>query len=85
MEYILSAENLIKSYGKLKLLVSFMNYLNQGTYTLTVSLENRNTAPISYYDYIEGAAYLKVGAEKELFGFVQLPSEIEVIGAGEEN
>lgn len=75
----------IKSYGKLKLLVSFMNYLNQGTYTLTVSLENRNTAPISYYDYIEGAAYLKVGAEKELFGFVQLPSEIEVIGAGEEN
>ena len=75
----------IKSYGKLKLLVSFMNYLNQGTYTLTVSLENRNTAPISYYDYIEGAAYLKVGAEKELFGFVQLPSEIGVIGAGEEN
>ena len=75
----------IESYGKLKLLVSFMNYLNQGTYTLTVSLENRNTAPISYYDYIEGAAYLKVGAEKELFGFVQLPSEIEVIGAGEED
>lgn len=75
----------ISSFGTLKLLVSFMNYLNQGTYTLTVSLENRNTAPISYYDYIEGAAYLKVGVEKELFGFVQLPSEIKVIGAGEKN
>jgi len=74
----------IENYGSLKLMVSFMNYLNQGTYTLTVSLENRNTAPISYYDYIEGAAYLKVGAEKELFGFVQLPSEIQVLRAGEE-
>lgn len=71
--------------GRLKLSVSFMNYFNKGTYTLIVSLENRNTAPISYYDYIEGAAYLKVGAERELFGFVQLPSEIKVIVAGEEN
>lgn len=75
----------IEDFGKLKLSVSFMNYLNQGTYTVIASLENRNTAPISYYDYIEGAAYLKVGAEKELFGFVQLPSEIKVIGAGDKN
>lgn len=75
----------ITSCGKLRLSVSFMNYLNKGTYTLIASLENRNTAPISYYDYIEGAAYLKVGAEKELFGFIQLPSEITLFGAGEEN
>lgn len=69
--------------GRTKLSVSFMNYLNRGTYTVIASLENRSTAPISYYDYIEGAAYLKVSAEQELFGFVQLPSEIKVVRAGE--
>ncbi len=73
----------IEKDGLIKVSVSFVNYLNKGTYTLIVSLENRNTAPISYYDYIEGAAYLKVGAKKELFGFVQLPSEIKIIGAGD--
>ena len=71
--------------GRVSLCISFINYLNKGTYTLTVSLENRRTAPISYYDYIEGAAYLKIGAQKELFGFVQLPSEIKVIEAGDGN
>lgn len=65
--------------GRLKLSVSFPNYLNKGTYTLLASLENRNTSPISYYDYIEGAAYVKVSSDKELFGFVQLPSKFEVI------
>ncbi len=69
-------------YGDMKINVSFMNYLNKGTYTVTCALENRSTAPISYYDYIEGAAYLKVGAETELFGFVQLPSEIDVCQEG---
>ena len=61
----------------------FSNYLNKGTYTLLASLENRSTAPISYYDYIEGAAYVKVGSDKELFGFVQLPSEFEVVELGD--
>lgn len=69
--------------GRHLLSVTFSNYLNKGTYTLLASLENRSTAPISYYDYIEGAAYVKVGSDKELFGFVQLPSEFEVVELGD--
>lgn len=69
----------LEKKGRIIVKASFINYLNQGTYTVITALENRSTAPISYYDYIEGAAYLKVSSERELFGFVQLPSEIEVI------
>ena len=64
--------------GRVHIKTEFMNYLNKGTYTVIAALENRATAPISYYDYIEGAAYLKVGCDRELFGFVQLPSEVTV-------
>ena len=74
---------IIGKKGKIKVSISFMNYLNKGTYTVIAALENRATAPISYYDYIEGAAYLKVGFERELFGFVQLPSEVDVSWEGE--
>lgn len=69
--------------GETLLSVKFPNYFNKGTYTVIAALESRKTLPISYYDYIEGAAYLKVSSEEELFGFVQLPAEIKVIREGE--
>lgn len=54
------------------------NYLNSGEYTIITALENRCSKPITYYDYIEGAAYIKVVCDKEYFGLVRLPSEIEL-------
>lgn len=62
--------------GKNIIDVKFTNYLNTGEYTLICALENRAAAPITYYDYIEGAAYIKVTAERELYGLAQFPSEI---------
>lgn len=67
------------SFGEVCVSVSFENCFNQGTYTVTAALESRKTLPISYYDYIEGAAYLKVRSKTELFGLVQPPSEIKVV------
>lgn len=69
--------------GEVSLSVKFPNWFNKGTYTVTAALESRKTLPISYYDYIEGAAYLKVCSEEELFGFVQLPAKAEIIREGE--
>ena len=74
--------------GKTRIEVSFKNYLNVGEYTLICALENRASAPITYYDYIEGAAYFKVSSDKEYYGLAQFPSEIrigEVRGTGEEH
>ncbi len=62
--------------GENQVEVKFTNYLNAGEYTLICALENRAAAPITYYDYIEGAAYIKVAAERELYGLAQFPSEI---------
>ena len=72
-----------KKCGLTEISVKFFNWFNKGTYTVTAALESRKTLPISYYDYIEGAAYLKVSSKAELFGFVQIPSEIEFVRDGE--
>lgn len=57
---------------------TFKNYFNSGEYTVTAALENRKSAPISYYDYIEGAAYIKCVCDKEYFGLLRIPSDIEM-------
>ena len=64
--------------GRNNLKFSFPVYLNEGEYTLTAGLEMRNTFPITYYDYIEGAAYIKIICEKEYFGVLRMPSEIRL-------
>ncbi len=56
----------------------FNMFLNCGEYTLTTGLEHRDSYPISYFDYIEGSAYIKVVCDREYFGVVCLPSEIIV-------
>lgn len=61
--------------GKNTVTFRFKNYLNFGEYTLTAGLEDRSCVPIKYYDYIEGAAYLRVVCDKEYFGIVRLPCE----------
>ena len=58
--------------------INFPIYLNVGEYTLTTGLEMRDTLPISYYDYIEGAAYIKTMCDKEYFGVMKVPAEIAI-------
>lgn len=67
-----------KKTGRNILKFTFPVYLNEGEYTLTAGLEKRDTFPITYYDYIEGAAYIKVICEKEYFGILRMPSEIRI-------
>ncbi len=57
----------------------FAANLNCGEYTLTAGLEHRDTLPISYFDYIEGAAYIKILTDREYLGVYKEPAEI-VIG-----
>lgn len=56
----------------------FNVFLNCGEYTLTTGLEHRDTYPISYFDYIEGSAYIKVMCDREYFGVLKVPAEIIV-------
>lgn len=67
-----------KRTGKNKVSFKFKILLNCGEYTLTAGLEKRELYPISYYDYIEGAAYIKVLCDREYFGVLRIPSEIRV-------
>ncbi len=67
-----------KRTGKNIISITFPGYLNVGEYTLTVGLEMRHTLPISYYDYIEGAAYIKIMCDKEYFGVLKVPAEITI-------
>lgn len=82
MDLMVSAlhdENIsFKKAGENKLTFKFKNYLNSGEYTLTAALENRASLPISYYDYIEGAAYIKTVCDKEYFGVLKIPSDIKI-------
>lgn len=52
--------------------------LNVGEYGIAVSIEDRGTNPISYYDYVEGALYFKVISNNECFGIFNVPYFIEV-------
>ncbi len=65
-----------KKTGRNVVKVSFPLYLNIGEYTVISSLEKRDTVPIQYYDYIEGAAYVKVICNREHFGVMNVPAEI---------
>ncbi len=65
--------------GKHHLEFEFINYLNQGEYTIAAALESRRDVPITYFDYIEGAAYIKVSADREYFGVGQFPSEVRIL------
>ena len=54
---------------------SFVNYLKDGDYILVVALEDRSNIQPTYYDYIEGAKYLKVVADEKIFGYFHPPVE----------
>ena len=54
--------------GKQTITIESVCLLCRGEYSLSVSLENRGTTPITYYDYIENAARFKVISHDEYFG-----------------
>ena len=65
--------------GRNEITFGFRNMLAPGEYSVSAGLEDRGTDPVSYYEYIEGAAEFKSlnPSGKEIFGLVSLPAEIE--------
>lgn len=51
----------------------FYNYINNGDYILNVALEDRNEQSPVYYDYIEGAQYIKSINDRQQFGILNIP------------
>lgn len=75
----LSDKNLSFEHGGINTVeFKFKNYFNVGEYTIIAALEDRSCVPIKYYDYIEGAAYIKSVCDGEYFGLVRFPSKIEL-------
>lgn len=49
-----------------------------GEYSVCVSLEDRGSRPIKYYDYADGITMFKVTADREYFGVVRTPAEMSL-------
>ncbi len=59
-----------------KVKFEFTNYLVPGDYTLVIAVEDRASGIPEYYDYIEGAVYLKVISNRRYHGLISIPSTI---------
>lgn len=68
------------NYGKNLIELKTDCLLSGGEYSLSVSLENRSSAPITYYDYIENAAQFKVICRHEYFGIFHNESNFIISG-----
>ena len=68
-----------KNTGLNHVTFKFDALLNCGEYTLTTGLEHRESLPISYFDYIEGSAYIKILTDREYFGVLKTPSDITIL------
>ena len=66
--------------GKQTITIENICLLCRGEYSLSVSLENRGTTPITYYDYIENAAQFKVICRDEYFGVFHNKSTFIISG-----
>jgi lipopolysaccharide transport system ATP-binding protein len=56
--------------GELEVQFHIDNILNSGKYMLTVALEDRSTASIHYYEYIEGVYFFSSVCDQQLFGAI---------------
>lgn len=65
-------------HGKNHIVFTFENRLAPGRYSIAAGFENRAVFPISYYEYIEGAAVIKSVSDTDVFGLVSLPCKITV-------
>ena len=73
---------LFDSYGEHMIKVTCPCYLSAGEYSICVSLEDRGSVPIKYYDYAEGAQRFRVVSKNEIFGIYRAPAEIEITKGG---
>jgi len=66
--------------GRARVRFRFTNRLAPGKFLLAVALEDRFSPAISYYEYIEGAAYFACISEVERFGIFNLPVDLTIEG-----
>ena len=71
-------ENIVLSKGIRSISIESDCILCSGNYSVSVSLENRGSIPITYYDYIENAAQFKVVSANEYFGVFHNKSTFKI-------
>lgn len=59
--------------GTNEITFEFVNYFTDVELILVVAIEDRSTIHPQYYDYIEGAGYLKSITDTQLFGIIHPP------------
>lgn len=64
--------------GTNEITFEFVNYFNEGDLVLVAAIEDRSSIQPVYFDYIEGAGFLKCLAEQQLFGLVHTPSRVYI-------
>lgn len=64
--------------GKICINVKYKCRLCPGRYSACVSLEDRESVPIKYYDYIDGVAVIEVSSDEERFGVFSTDVDFEV-------
>ena len=68
------------SGGQVTVRFQFINRLSPGKFLLALALEDRFSPSISYYEYVEGAAYFASIAEIDRFGIFNLPVDVNLMG-----
>ncbi len=66
----------ISKSNYLKVKFEFVNCLVPGDYILVVAVEDRVNGVPEYYDYIEGAEYIKVLSKRNYHGLINVPTTI---------
>lgn len=65
-------------HGRNIVKIKFECMLCPGEYSASASLEDRKTAPITYYDYADGISVFQVVSDQPYFGVFHTPAEIDV-------
>ncbi len=73
-----TTEEQFKSSGKHNVTFDFTCMLCPGHYSLSVSLDDRKSKPIKYYEYINNAAETDVVASMEYFGTFHTDADVEI-------
>ncbi|MFB4323296.1 ABC transporter ATP-binding protein [Paenibacillus lautus] len=56
-----------------EIVFEFVNYFTEGDLIVVAAIEDRSSIQPEYYDYIEGASYLKSITAGQLFGIIHTP------------
>ncbi|SHM75945.1 lipopolysaccharide transport system ATP-binding protein [Anaerosporobacter mobilis DSM 15930] len=65
--------------NRLMIRFELITRLAVGEYYLAIALENRRETTTMYYEYVEGARYFKVFADKKIYGKVDIPAHISIV------